>query len=236
MLLVSGGVALAATPPTQGGPTTLVDARTYAAQVGATVQFNQHAGVGILESRTKSWIIYPIAWATLPGENSKTAAVVSGHVEVESSVLTAVLGSGATQTPTAPSKPAAAPTPPPSTFQGVKLINTIKGVLGTPYVWGGESPSGFDCSGLVQWALGRMGVWVPRTSTQQWYYSAPVQQLQPGDLVFFQTYQPGPSHVGVYVGDGQFVSADNNGVKYSSLWVPYWHDRYLGARNPFAHA
>lgn len=227
---------MAATPPTQGGSTTLIDVRTYAVQVGATVHFNQEAGVGILESGTKSWIIYPIAWATLPGENSKTAAVVNGHVEVESSVLTGVLGSGATatQTATTQSKPAAPP--PQSTSQGVQLINIIKDVLGTPYVWGGESPSGFDCSGLVQWALGRMGVWVPRTSSEQWYYTAPVQQLQPGDLVFFQTYQPGPSHVGVYVGDGQFVSADNKGVKYSSLWVPYWHDRYLGARNPFARS
>ena len=76
--------------------------------------------------------------------------------------------------------------------------------LGTPYVWGGASPGGFDCSGLVMWAFAQVGVSLPHSSYAQYGSGVPVSrdQLQPGDLVFFD----GLGHVGIYIGGGQFVA------------------------------
>lgn len=111
--------------------------------------------------------------------------------------------------------------------------------LGRPYVWGGTTPAGFDCSGFVQWVFGQLGVSLPRTSWEQYTVGTPVSQqnLQPGDLVFFTTYQSGVSHVGIYVGsqDGYrraFVAADTpaTGVVINNLDDPYWQQHYVGAK------
>lgn len=92
-----------------------------------------------------------------------------------------------------------------------------------PYVYGGTSPAGWDCSGMVQWIYGKLGISLPRTSEAQW---AAVQhidasQLQPGDLVFAQFIgdNASPGHVGIYVGNGQVVSAEDQqlGTGFSSL-------------------
>lgn len=97
------------------------------------------------------------------------------------------------------------------------VVSTALGYLGTPYVWGGTSPSGFDCSGFVQYVYAQNGVGLPRTSQSQMGVGNPVSQgqLQPGDLVFFR----GGGHVGIYIGDGQYVHAPHTGdvVKVSSL-------------------
>ena len=89
--------------------------------------------------------------------------------------------------------------------------------LDTPYVWAGSAPGGFDCSGLVMWAYAQVGVSLPHSSYAQYGYGVPVSrdQLQPGDLVFFD----GLGHVGIYIGGGQFVHAPHTGdvVKISSL-------------------
>ena len=89
--------------------------------------------------------------------------------------------------------------------------------LGTPYVWAGSAPGGFDCSGLVMWAYAQVGVSLPHSSYGQYGYGVPVSrdQLQAGDLVFFD----GLGHVGIYIGGGQFVHAPHTGdvVKISSL-------------------
>lgn len=223
---------MAATAPT---PTNgLVQVDQYAAQVGATIAQDQTAGVTVLQWGQEGWIVYPVRLATFPGETSQNTAIVGGRLEMPATVLAATLDpSGPTATPPAPttaSHPGAARS---TASLAVRLISVIETVLGAPYRWGGESLRGFDCSGLVQWALRGIGVWMPRTSSAQWYYSTPVKTLAPGDLVFFSTDGPGPTHVGVYIGLGQFISADNQGVSFSSLWLPYWHRHYVGARDPF---
>ena len=107
--------------------------------------------------------------------------------------------------------------------------------LGVPYAFGGTSTGGFDCSGYVQHVFAMTGHRLPRTADAQFYYAGrPVAgnvPLQPGDLVFFQTYTAGPSHVGISLGGDQFVHASSShGVTVSSLYESYWRARYLGAK------
>lgn len=106
---------------------------------------------------------------------------------------------------------------------------------GSPYVRGGSSPSGFDCSGFVSYVLRQHGVHVSRSSRALFHEGRPVSRssLQPGDIVFFRnTYRRGISHVGIYIGDGDFVHASNRrgGVKVTSLDSSYYTPRYAGAR------
>jgi len=102
--------------------------------------------------------------------------------------------------------------------------------LNTPYVWGGGAPGGFDCSGLVMWAYAQVGVSLPHSSYAQYGYGVPVSrdQLQPGDLVFFD----GLGHVGIYIGGDQFVHAPHTGdvVKISSLSESWYAATFVGAR------
>jgi cell wall-associated NlpC family hydrolase len=108
--------------------------------------------------------------------------------------------------------------------------------LGTPYVFGGTEPGGFDCSGYTQHVFAMMGVTIPRTADAQFYAGARTKGgMRAGDLVFFQTYEPGPSHVGIYLGNGRFVHASSHGVMVSSLSDSYWSTRYLGARRLLGH-
>jgi peptidoglycan DL-endopeptidase LytE len=110
------------------------------------------------------------------------------------------------------------------------IIETAKAHLGTPYVWGGESPGGFDCSGFIQYIFGQFGYSLPRTVADQWNATVPVEKPSVGDLVFFTTYKAGPSHLGIYLGDGNFIHSGNNGVEISNISGSYWQKRYLGAR------
>ena len=114
-----------------------------------------------------------------------------------------------------------------------RLLNIALRFGGVPYVWGGATPAGFDCSGFVQYVFGQIGVNLPRTADVQYELGRKVMKsdLQPGDLVFFETYEPGASHDGIYVGDDRFVAANSGtGVVVAALSDPYWSGRYLGAR------
>lgn len=118
---------------------------------------------------------------------------------------------------------------------GQQLVDCAKQYLGTPYVWGGSSPSGFDCSGFVQYVVRSCGLTIGRTVEAQWEYGTYVDKsdLQPGDIVFFaNTYESGLSHVGIYVGDGNFIHSPSTGdvVKFSSLNSSYYQSHYYAAR------
>ncbi|MBQ7415465.1 MAG: C40 family peptidase [Oscillospiraceae bacterium] len=115
-----------------------------------------------------------------------------------------------------------------------QIITNAKKYLGTPYVWGGTTPKGFDCSGYVQYVFRQSGITLPRTTTEQYKVGTYVAKsnLQPGDLVFLQnTYRDGISHVGIYVGDGKMIHASSSkGVVISDLNNSYYTKHYYGAR------
>jgi len=117
------------------------------------------------------------------------------------------------------------------------VLNTCRSYLGTPYVWGGEQPGGFDCSGYVQYVFAKHGYRLPRTADIQFNVGDRVArgEEKPGDLVFFETYAPGASHVGVYLGRGYFIHASSSrGVTIDRLATEFFAQRYLGAkRNKF---
>jgi cell wall-associated NlpC family hydrolase len=117
---------------------------------------------------------------------------------------------------------------PPPTHGGV--VGIAMSQLGTPYVWGGSAPGGFDCSGLVMWAYAQVGVSLPHSSYALYSMGVPVSrdQLEPGDLVFFD----GLGHVGIYIGGGEFIHAPHTGdvVKISSLDEGWYTATYVGAR------
>lgn len=113
----------------------------------------------------------------------------------------------------------------------MSLTRSAMRFIGTPYVFGGTSPSGFDCSGYTQHVFAMLGIPLPRTADAQFYAGRPtVGGMTTGDLVFFQTYEPGPSHVGIYVGGGKFIHSSSHGVMVSRLDNSYWKARYIGAK------
>lgn len=113
-----------------------------------------------------------------------------------------------------------------------RLVEAAMAMRGKPYRYGGASPRGFDCSGLVQYSYGRFGFDVPRNSYRQYKASSPIykRNLKPGDLVFFRTSGMFVSHVGIYIGNGEFVHAPGEGKRVSvdSLDSRYWHRRFVG--------
>jgi cell wall-associated NlpC family hydrolase len=114
-----------------------------------------------------------------------------------------------------------------------KIITTGKKYIGVPYVWGGSTPSGFDCSGFTQYVFRQHGIQLPRTSAQQYSVGTWVAKsnLLPGDLVFFNTSGSGVSHLGIYLGNGDFLHASSSkGVMISQLSNSYWAPRYVGAK------
>ena len=115
----------------------------------------------------------------------------------------------------------------------VNLTRNAMKFLGVPYVFGGTSSSGFDCSGYVQHVFAMLGKSLPRTADAQYTIGKRVAgaAMSAGDLVFFQTYAEGASHVGIYLGNDRFVHASSShGVTVSSLHDHYWSARYLGAK------
>jgi len=131
----------------------------------------------------------------------------------------------------------AAPAPAP----GVQVADLASLYVGSPYIWGGASPAGFDCTGFVMWVFGQFDVTLPHNEAGQLASgdAIGIDDLRPGDVVVFaNTYRRGLSHVGIYLGEGRFVHAVNesHGVMVNSLADDYWAARFVGASRPIADA
>jgi NlpC/P60 family len=121
---------------------------------------------------------------------------------------------------------------------GAEAVALAERQLGIPYLWGGALPStGFDCSGLVMYVYGLLGIRLPHYSGYQWYYGqrVPTGKLQSGDIVFFHPGSNGPQHEGLYIGAGEFIHAPHTGdvVKISSLYDTQYALSYVGAVRPY---
>ncbi|WP_378956303.1 C40 family peptidase [Pelosinus sp. sgz500959] len=119
--------------------------------------------------------------------------------------------------------------------QAKQIVAVAKEMLGQPVVWGGTTPAqGFDCSGLVQYVYKQAGIHLPRTADIQFLVGRTVSlsSLQPGDLVYFTTYEPGASHVGIYIGNDKFIhtSFSKGVVAIADMNERYFVQRYYGAK------
>lgn len=144
---------------------------------------------------------------------------------------------GARPTPgvSAPAVPVGEPSTPDAAVTGdlaSTIVSLALSLTGTPYRNGGADPSGFDCSGFVQYVFSRAGVGVPRTVAAQFDSAAPVETYWAADLLFFTTTAPGPTHVAIALGDGRFVHAPSSRgvVRVERLDARYWRDRFVAVR------
>jgi len=139
-----------------------------------------------------------------------------------------------------PNTPAPAPAPAPNAplikgrFDEYALVGTALSFRGVPYRNGGSDPNGFDCSGFTQYVFAQYGIALPRAVREQFKQGKNVSpnDVAPGDLIFFSTTEPGPSHVGIAVGGDEFVHAPSSTgvVRVERIGSSYWGPRYLGAR------
>lgn len=151
---------------------------------------------------------------------------------------TAVLLGGCTAPPQAPDPVARTPVPASSLPVPLpdplrtQVVFTAMQMVGVPYLWGGSTPAGFDCSGLVQYAYSNVGLRVPRTAAAQLAASTPLrlEEAVAGDLLFFSDRNQ-TSHVAIYLGEGRFVHAPNGGsqVSLDDLSTSYWRTHFTGA-------
>src|SRR4051794_16373509 len=152
-------------------------------------------------------------------------------------------GGGSPTSSPAPAQPDSPSAPPPvalssqpgvSPVDGYALVGTALSLRGTPYLNGGTDPKGFDCSGFTQYVFAQHGLPLPREVREQFHVgkTVKVEDLAPGDILFFTTTEPGPSHVAIAVGGDQFVHAPSSTgvVRVEHLSSSYWSPRYLGAR------
>src|SRR3954468_23620101 len=178
-----------------------------------------------------------------PGTQLLVGLARAAHPDSSTSRAAAVLG--LPQLPAAQASMSGVPTflasdilPPTNTLGGQAVALAYRS-LGVPYVWGGDSPAGFDCSGLTMYVYGQLGVKLGHYTGFQYYAGlrVPRDQLQPGDLVFFRANSAGvPQHEGMYIGNGSFIQAPHTGdvVKVSSLFEARYALAYVGAVRPYA--
>jgi cell wall-associated NlpC family hydrolase len=117
------------------------------------------------------------------------------------------------------------------------IVNTAKKYLGARYRRGGNSPSGFDCSGYVRYVFDKNGISLPRSAARQFDAGRKIEyeEMKPGDLLFFMIDKQTVSHVAIYIGKNRFIHAPSNGksVSYSSMHERYWQESYAGSASFF---
>lgn len=118
---------------------------------------------------------------------------------------------------------------------GTGIVEIAKQYLGTPYRFGGTTPSGFDCSGFVKYVYSRAGIELPRDAREQYRRLSPLETPRPGDLVFFKINGTSISHVGIYTGNFRFIHSPRTGktVEFADIRIDYWKQRFAGARTVF---
>ncbi|MGP1910009.1 cell wall-binding repeat-containing protein [Metabacillus sp. JX24] len=140
-------------------------------------------------------------------KNIGTVTVIGGTAAVSNSVLASIY------------------------FPVDKLIETAKSLQGVPYKYGGTTTAGFDCSGYTEYVFNKHGIDLPRTTKDQWNTGTVVAVPQKGDLVFFETVSAGPSHVGIFIGNNEFIHASSSkGVSITTMENVYFKPRYLGTK------
>jgi hypothetical protein len=179
-------------------------------------------------------LLVGMARAAHPSVQTGQAAVVLGLPQLPAAQASLVGVPGLL--PRLPSGPL--PDVPTNTLGG-QAVELAYQFLGVPYVWGGATPSGFDCSGLTMYVYGQLGIKLGHYTGFQYYEGrrVPRDQLEPGDLVFFHANSIGvPQHEGMYIGNGSFIHAPHTGdvVKISSLYDPRYAMAYTGAVRPYA--
>lgn len=240
-----GGEAVAPAPPTAAAPGPPIGGY---ARVVATEGYDLRVRDGIGLNAPIYGVIPPDAVVT----------VVNGPLSDESGapwyginydgLLGWVLGEHLESTATLPSRRIqagegrmSAYTGPPAVSnpaRGRAIVAEALRHLGTPYVWGGDGPAGWDCSGMIQWVYRQVtGISIPRVSQDQFRYGASLRpdQIEAGDIIFFfDTDGPGITHNGIALGDGRFIHArdESRGTVISRLDEPLWTAHYAGARRP----
>jgi cell wall-associated NlpC family hydrolase len=177
--------------------------------------------------------------ALIQSLNAKVRNLIAqrkAHLAAEARARAAAAAKAAANPPpvapigTVPTPPSGGPVPPANSL-GEQAVQIAMGELGVPYVWGGASPAGFDCSGLTMWVYAQLGIHLDHYTGAQWDEGVPVarNELEPGDLVFFE---PDIGHVGLYIGGNDFIEAPHTGgvVQISSLLNPWYAEEYDGAR------
>lgn len=180
----------------------------------------------------KKYLTILFAGLLLSGQTQVQAAPASGYSEFLKSLD--AISAGAIM-PIADEQMIVARLPAQPGGQAAQVLAAARNMLGKPVVWGGASPAqGFDCSGLVQYVYRQAGIDLPRTADLQFLVGRTVSPsvLQPGDLVYFTTYEPGASHVGIYIGGGKFIhtSFSQGIVSIADMNDSYFVQRYYGAK------
>jgi peptidoglycan DL-endopeptidase CwlO len=208
---------------------TLKDARETQAQVVADRAAQKASIESQLVDRQQLYnsVKEEIASMVAAEQRRQAALAAQARARAQAAELAAQAQQDAPYTAVAPETVLEA-APPPDGSRSSQVVSIALQYLGVPYVWGGMSPSGFDCSGLVSYVYAQIGISLPHHAASQWNYGVPVpyDDLQPADLVFFS----GLGHMGIYIGGGQFVHAPHTGdvVKISSMSER--SGSYVGAR------
>ncbi|MFS0902527.1 C40 family peptidase [Priestia aryabhattai] len=181
---------------------------------------------GLVEIAPNKWISKSSSYVTIASGKPNTTSQVKG---VSTSTPSTSTASASTSTSAAQETSTPAPAPTTSTASG-STVNVARSLVGSPYQWAGNTPSGFDCSGFIAYVFNHSGHSISRTSVANyWNMATKISSPQPGDLVFFQnTYTSGPSHMGIYIGNGQMIHAGSHGVAVADLDVSYYQDHFLG--------